>query len=429
MLAIALILIASLTGSRCVCAQKSTATTQTPGCVLGGWRESKAGEQALNGAFAWTFSNSGDMLTIRRSDGFVSGTLMANSEHTAWVGSIAWGDGSVWKNVQLLFASCNLVKTNQGWWFSRGFDPNQAQQIAAQAVYPSTVAPQPAANGPLTVDQQLQAATSMADQDLYNFAGLGFNSLVPLANRGVPLAMYEAADRLHRGNGVTAKNEPLAQSLFQKLVPLFTVAMQRGNWLAEYLLGTMCEEGEGLPLEPQKAVGYYRDAAEHGDVPAIKAMAYGYRDGTNGIQQDYSVARYWMQRLAAYDPGNAQLLLQSLDQMQSNGPQQSADNSTGAPADSNTQPADGNQPQPDDSALGSFVNALGQATANSDPNAIQNAVSQQLANIQAAQARAAAAQAQQNQPLNGTKGGPNPDDCLGGAKNYVPGKGCLVAGR
>jgi sugar lactone lactonase YvrE len=92
-----------------------TARPGTVQCLTGTW-----GENEIKDA-SWTFKMVGNDLQISRTDdlnGVVSGTFQRSG--AAWIGSLTWGNGAVWQNIQLLPAGdCHEVRTSLAWWWFR----------------------------------------------------------------------------------------------------------------------------------------------------------------------------------------------------------------------------------------------------------------------------------------------------------------------
>jgi hypothetical protein len=82
------------------------------GCLNGIWAQEQVSD------WRWRFQKQGDRLTIRRTDGFVSGTFAPAG--SGWSGQLRWGNGETWNGVVLSPAeNCREVRTNQSWWFKR----------------------------------------------------------------------------------------------------------------------------------------------------------------------------------------------------------------------------------------------------------------------------------------------------------------------
>lgn len=81
-------------------------------CLNGVWREQ------YDNPLSWKFDVTGNTLTIRRTDNFVTGTFSKSA--TSWKGQLKWGNGDTWNNVVLTpTAACDQVHTNQSWWYRR----------------------------------------------------------------------------------------------------------------------------------------------------------------------------------------------------------------------------------------------------------------------------------------------------------------------
>ena len=77
---------------------------------------------------------------------------------------------------------------------------------------------------------------------------------------------------------------------------------EKGDPTAQYELGVMYQNGEGLPQNYSKAVKWFRMAAEQGDSNAQYSLGLKYSVG-HGIPQNYSEAAKWsLARM--YDRGN-----------------------------------------------------------------------------------------------------------------------------
>ena len=74
---------------------------------------------------------------------------------------------------------------------------------------------------------------------------------------------------------------------------------EQGNATAQYNLGVMYYNGQGVPQDYKEAVRLYRLAAEQGLARAQSNLGVMYRKG-RGVPQDYKEADKWW-RLAAWD--------------------------------------------------------------------------------------------------------------------------------
>ena len=83
----------------------------------------------------------------------------------------------------------------------------------------------------------------------------------------------------------------------------WTRLAEEGNAPAQYLLGGMYYNGQGVPQDYQLAVKWYRKAAEQGEADARYVLGVMYANG-EGVPQDYQQAAKWY-KLAA-ERGNAE---------------------------------------------------------------------------------------------------------------------------
>lgn len=67
---------------------------------------------------------------------------------------------------------------------------------------------------------------------------------------------------------------------------------ERGNALAQVLLGNMYKKGEGVPLDYAEAMKWYHLAAEQGNALAQALLGYTYKKG-DGVPQDHGEAMKW----------------------------------------------------------------------------------------------------------------------------------------
>ena len=88
-------------------------------------------------------------------------------------------------------------------------------------------------------------------------------------------------------------------------------AAEQGDARAQYTLGFMYYEGEGVPEDTVEAVKWLRKAAEQGDDWAQHVaqlyLCFIYFDGGQGVPKDYTEAVKWYRMVAEQDPAQAQL--------------------------------------------------------------------------------------------------------------------------
>ncbi len=100
----------------------------------------------------------------------------------------------------------------------------------------------------------------------------------------------EAVAAYQRGDYATAirKFRPLAE---------------QGELGAQYNLGLMYRNGQGVPQHDAEAVGWYRKAAEQGHAEAQFNLGVMYDNGL-GVPQDYAQAHMWYNLAASrFPPG------------------------------------------------------------------------------------------------------------------------------
>lgn len=71
------------------------------------------------------------------------------------------------------------------------------------------------------------------------------------------------------------------------------VLAEQGDAKAQYKLGMMYENGEGVPQDYVEAIKWYRKAAEQGDAAAQANLGAMYVDG-HGVPKDYVEASVWI---------------------------------------------------------------------------------------------------------------------------------------
>ena len=83
---------------------------------------------------------------------------------------------------------------------------------------------------------------------------------------------------------------------------------EEGNVDAQYFLGMMYENGNGVLKDAIEAVKWYRLAAEQGDVNAQLFLGIMYKNG-DGVIQDYAKALKWLRLSAEQGDADAQFRL------------------------------------------------------------------------------------------------------------------------
>lgn len=111
-----------------------------------------------------------------------------------------------------------------------------------------------------------------------------FRELLPLAEQGVAEAQFGVGVMYSDGQGV-AKNPSEAVKWFRR-------AAEQGLDRAQLSLANMYYLGQEVPGNPVEAVKWYRRAAEQGHPQAQFSLASMYSAG-NGVRQDYVLAYMW----------------------------------------------------------------------------------------------------------------------------------------
>lgn len=85
----------------------------------------------------------------------------------------------------------------------------------------------------------------------------------------------------------------------------FEAAAEQGSDRAQYALGAMYHEGEGVPRNHETAVYWYTKAAQRGNVQAQYWLCIMYREAM-GVPRDYAESLYWCTRAAENGSADAQ---------------------------------------------------------------------------------------------------------------------------
>ena len=83
---------------------------------------------------------------------------------------------------------------------------------------------------------------------------------------------------------------------------------EQGDADAQFNLGTMYANGQGVPQDYAEAVRWYRKAAEQGHADAQNNLGVMYRNG-RGVPQDYAEAVRWYRKAAEQGYAGAQFNL------------------------------------------------------------------------------------------------------------------------
>ena len=111
----------------------------------------------------------------------------------------------------------------------------------------------------------------------------------PLAKQGNADAQYNLGVMYENGQGIP-KN-------YKTAVKWYRLAAEQGDAGAQFNLGNAYRHGLGVPQNDKTAVKWYRLAAEQGNATVQYILGQMYRQG-KGVPQDYKTAVKWY-RLAA----------------------------------------------------------------------------------------------------------------------------------
>jgi hypothetical protein len=116
--------------------------------------------------------------------------------------------------------------------------------------------------------------------------------LRPLASRGMAEAQYNLGIMYDEGQGVPQD--------YTAAVMWYRLAADQGFASAQYAVGVMYYKGEGVPQDYAAAMRWYRLAADQGNAYAQFDLGAMYVNG-QGVPQDYVRAHMWFNLSAAQD--------------------------------------------------------------------------------------------------------------------------------
>ncbi len=131
---------------------------------------------------------------------------------------------------------------------------------------------------------------------LLGLAVLVGGPLAPQTARADPQADFKKGDTAYQ-----AKDYATA-------FPLLRKAAEQSYAPAQFLLGIMYDEGQGIAENNREALRWYRKAADQGLVQAQFLLGIAYADGQS-VAQDYSEALRWHRKAAEQGFTQAQLHL------------------------------------------------------------------------------------------------------------------------
>ncbi len=196
--------------------------------------------------------------------------------------------------MQMALASCREVAS---YWQHRGRGLLSIVAVTMLALgFALGVYHEPIKNGAVNALRSLGLAGSPAEAayaayDKGNYKS-ALRGLVPLAEQGDTRAQSTLGLLYYRGSKDVARNEAEAAKWFR-------LAAERRDAVAQFNLGVMYSEGQGVPQDHAKAVHYYRLAAEQGNPQAQYNLGLSYADGDDGGKRDLVAAHMWFNLAAA----------------------------------------------------------------------------------------------------------------------------------
>lgn len=128
----------------------------------------------------------------------------------------------------------------------------------------------------------------------YTLALREFGKLAQEGNAG---AQYAVGVMYAEGQGVAREIEAAVQ--------WFRKAADQGEPRAEFRLGLLCYDGQGLPQSYKEAARWFRRAADHGHAPAQFDLAMMYASGL-GVPENQTESVKWLRLASAQGLGEAQ---------------------------------------------------------------------------------------------------------------------------
>ena len=124
-----------------------------------------------------------------------------------------------------------------------------------------------------------------------------FDATKKLAEQGYILAQFSLGLMYANGEGVPQNDK--------EAVKWFTKAAEQGEATAQFNLGLMYAKGQGVPQNDKEAVKWYTKAAEQGDATAQSNLGFMYTKG-RGVPQNDKEAVKWFTKAAEQGDAMAQ---------------------------------------------------------------------------------------------------------------------------
>jgi uncharacterized protein len=106
------------------------------------------------------------------------------------------------------------------------------------------------------------------------------------AKGGSSIAAYNLSSRYYKGEGVKKDED--------KYVYWTELAAKRGHVTAQYNLAIIFSSGQGKPKDFSQAKHWFLRAAQQGDVNSQLALAVETINNSAGTQENYRVAKFWL---------------------------------------------------------------------------------------------------------------------------------------
>ena len=180
------------------------------------------------------------------------------------------------------------------------YPSSPASELAKKQVIPTSNSPEDSATSKKSIkvtnddfDKGLRAA-QMGDFDT------ALLEWMPLALLGNIDAQYNLGVLYENGDGVTKDNK--------KALKWYTRAAEGGHYLAQFELGLMYENGDGITKDYKSAVNWYTKAALQGYAKAQYNLGIMYRNG-EGVPESEKIAVKWFGKAAEQGLARAQYVL------------------------------------------------------------------------------------------------------------------------
>ena len=187
--------------------------------------------------------------------------------------------------------------------------PAMLQASAMDAVKQWTYKPYLLNGQPTEVDTQIVVNFNLDNTpaaklaDIRETNGLASNALIARVNDGDPVAAYALGARYDTGAFGVTKDPKLAAAFYQRAVTAIQPAADKGDPVAEYMMGQFTHYGRGLPLNETQAVAWFQKSADQNYPPALATLANFYEYAHAGLAFDGDRARaLWLKGAQTGDP-------------------------------------------------------------------------------------------------------------------------------